>query len=105
MSMAHGIEIRVPFLDNRFLDLTHSIQSGVKYSGTHPKQLLIDAFADVLPEPIWNRPKMGFGFPFKKWLANDDFVKSIISPDSPQFQQFISGSMHWSQFLSLVLIK
>lgn len=105
MSMAHGIEIRVPFLDNRFLDLTHSIQSDVKYSGTNPKQLLIDAFADVLPEPIWNRPKMGFGFPFKKWLGNDDFVKSIISPDSPQFRQFISGTMHWSQFLSLVLIK
>ncbi len=105
MSMAHGIEIRVPFLDNQLLELTHSIQSGVKYTGTHPKQLLIDAFKDILPEPIWNRPKMGFGFPFKKWLAKDEFIKSVISPDSQEFQQFISGSMHWSQFLSLVLIK
>lgn len=105
MSMAHGIEIRVPFLDDRFMQLTHSIRSEVKYAGTHPKQLLIDAFKDVLPEPIWNRPKMGFGFPFKKWLAKDEFIQYIISPDSPEYSNFISGSMHWSKFLSLVLIK
>ncbi len=105
MSMAHGIEIRVPFLDNRVMELTHSISSEVKYAGAHPKQLLIDAFKDVLPEPIWNRPKMGFGFPFKKWLAKDEFIQSVISPDSPEYMDFTSGSMHWSKFLSLVLIK
>ena len=105
MSMAHGIEIRVPFLDNRFMELTHSIKSEIKYAGTHPKQLLIDAFKNELPEAIWNRPKMGFGFPFKKWLAKDDFIKSVISPETPEYRHFSSGSMHWSQFLSLVLIR
>lgn len=105
MSMSHGIEIRVPFLDKEFLDLSMKISSGIKSEGQWPKQLLIDSFRDMLPEAIWNRPKMGFGFPFTKWLANDDYVRSLIDPGSKDFKRFISGNMHWSQFLSLVLIK
>ncbi|MEO9145242.1 MAG: asparagine synthase (glutamine-hydrolyzing) [Ginsengibacter sp.] len=105
MSMAHGIEIRVPFLDQDFTELSMKISSKVKAGGRLPKQLLIDSFKDILPAPIWDRPKMGFGFPFKKWLANDDFVKNLISPDSKSYKSFVSGNMHWSQFLSLALIK
>ncbi|MDQ2719727.1 MAG: asparagine synthase (glutamine-hydrolyzing) [Bacteroidota bacterium] len=105
MSMAHGIEIRVPFLDKEFVDLSMHISDNVKSEGRFPKQLLIDTFKNMLPEATWNRPKMGFGFPFKKWLANDHFVQSIISPDSSDYKQFVSGNMHWSKFLSLALIK
>src|SRR4029079_19117342 len=79
MSMAHGVEIRVPFLDKEFITLSLQIQSAIKYAGSYRKQLLIDTFKDVLPEPIWNRPKMGFSFPFKEWLAKDDFVKETIN--------------------------
>ncbi|MEO8962480.1 MAG: asparagine synthase (glutamine-hydrolyzing) [Ginsengibacter sp.] len=104
MSMAHGIEIRVPFLDTEFIDLSMQIQSGIKYAG-RPKQLLIDSFKDILPEPIWNRPKMGFSFPFKKWLANSEYVKDIVKPGSTDYRRFAKGNMHWSQFLSLMLIK
>ncbi|MEO9005022.1 MAG: asparagine synthase (glutamine-hydrolyzing) [Ginsengibacter sp.] len=104
MSMAHGIEIRVPFLDTHFIDLSLQIQSGIKYVG-RPKQLLIDSFKDILPEPIWNRPKMGFSFPFKKWLTNSEYVKDIVKPGSKSYRRFAEGNMHWSQFLSLMLIK
>ena len=75
MSMSHGIEIRVPFLDRDFVDLSMQIDDSLKSKGDHPKQLLIDSFKEVLPEQVWKRPKMGFGFPFKKWLANDELVK------------------------------
>lgn len=105
MSMSHGIEIRVPFLDKDFMDISMKMSSMIKSAGKWPKQLLIDSFKDILPEAIWNRPKMGFGFPFTKWLANDDYIKSLIDPGSNDFKRFISGNMHWSQFLSLVLIK
>lgn len=105
MSMTHGIEIRVPFLDQEFVDLSMQISSSVKSAGKRPKQLLIDSFRDILPEAIWNRPKMGFGFPFKDWLANDEFMKGLIQPDHQDFQGLTSGSRHWSQFLSLALIK
>ncbi len=105
MSMTHGIEIRVPYLDNEFIELSLKIKSFLKYGGGRPKQLLIDSFKDILPEPIWNRPKMGFSFPFKEWLSKNEFVKDIIGTDDKNYKKFISGNMHWSQFLTLVLIK
>lgn len=105
MGMAHGIEIRVPFLDKEFVELSMNINAKLKEEGPLPKQLLIDSFKDILPETIWNRPKMGFGFPFKKWLASSDFIKSLIPPSDRNYKSFASGSMHWSQFMSLMLIK
>ena len=105
MGMAHGIEIRVPFLDQQFVDLSMSINSRLKEEGPLPKQLLIDSFKDILPEAIWNRPKMGFSFPFKKWLTSSSFVRSLVPPGDPNYKDFITGSMHWSQFLSLMLLE
>lgn len=105
MSMSHGIEIRVPFLDRDFVDLSMQIKDDLKSQGQLPKQLLIDSFKDILPQPIWDRPKMGFGFPFKKWLSNNQLVKDLMNPNSSDYKNFVSGNMHWSQFLSLVLIK
>ena len=103
MSMAHGIEIRVPFLDQNMLKLFYRLKSSVKYPGQWPKQLLVDAYKDRLPAPIWKREKMGFGFPFREWLANDDFIKSL-SP-AKEYTSFVSGNIHWSQFLTSMLIR
>jgi asparagine synthase (glutamine-hydrolysing) len=109
MSMAHGLEIRVPYLDKEFITLSLQIQSAVKYAGPYKKQLLIDTFKDILPEPIWNRPKMGFSFPFKEWLAKDQFVKDTIhsAGDSSKsnYKKFIEGDMHWSQLMTIVLLQ
>jgi asparagine synthase (glutamine-hydrolysing) len=109
MSMAHGVEIRVPFLDKDFINLTLQIKPVIKYAGNFKKQMLIDAFNDLLPEPIWNRPKMGFSFPFKEWLSKNEFVKSTVysSGNSAKalYKQFIDDKMHWSQLLTLVLLQ
>ena len=106
MSMAHGIEIRVPFLDAEFTKFSMEISSGVKYSGHFKKQLLIDAFKDVLPEPIWNRPKMGFSFPFKDWLSDDRYA---LPGKGKQFtiahDRLKADGLHWSQFFTLLLME
>jgi asparagine synthase (glutamine-hydrolysing) len=81
--------------------LTVKIQSDIKYNGTYKKQMLIDAFKYKLPESIWKRPKMGFAFPFKDWLINNDLAKEQIA----SYQKLKNGSMHWSQFLTLLLIE
>lgn len=108
MSMAHGIEIRVPFLDAEFIRLALQISSNVKYAGGG-KRLLIDAFTDVLPEAIYNRPKMGFAFPFKEWLAANAWVKDEMqaAPKEAQrtYELFLKGRRHWSQVLTLLLAK
>jgi asparagine synthase (glutamine-hydrolysing) len=109
MSMAHGVEIRVPFLDKEFITLSLQIQSAIKYAGKFKKQLLIDTFKDILPEQIWNRPKMGFSFPFKEWLAKNEFVKDSINSAGDaakiNYKKFLAGDMHWSQLMTLVLLQ
>ena len=106
MSMAHGLEIRVPFLDAEFIRLTLQINSIEKYTGPLRKQLLIDSFKDILPEPIWNRPKMGFSFPFKEWLSRDEFASDIMRNDNNgNYKKFIKGEMHWSLYLTAMLIE
>jgi asparagine synthase (glutamine-hydrolysing) len=109
MSMAHGVEIRVPFLDKEFIELSLQIRSSIKYAGKFKKQLLIDTFKDILPEPIWNRPKMGFTLPFKDWLAKDEFVKesihSSVDASKLNYKKFINGDMHWSQLMTIVLME
>ena len=105
MSMAHGLEIRVPFLDAEFIRLSLQICSAEKYKHAGNKQLLIDSFKDILPEAIWNRPKMGFSFPFKEWLARDEYARSIMGNDiNKNYKKFKAGEMHWSQYLTSMLI-
>jgi len=105
MSMAHGLEIRVPFLDAAFIRLVIQIESGIKYGGGLNKQLLIDCFKDILPEQVYNRPKMGFAFPFKEWLANNQYARQLLGENNNQvYQQFVSGELHWSQYLTTMLI-
>lgn len=105
MSMAHGLEIRVPFLEKDFIRQVFNIQSDIKYKGTHDKQLLIDSFKDILPRVIWDRPKMGFSFPFKEWLSSNRYA---ATPDGsnlePYHTKLINNQMHWSQFFTLLLM-
>lgn len=106
MSMAHGLEIRIPFLDVDFVKHTLQINSDIKYSGRLRKQLLIDAFKENLPEAIWNRPKMGFAFPFKEWLSNARYRNTQNGKDfSEQHSQLKNNQLHWSQFFTLMMLE
>ncbi|MEO6721249.1 MAG: asparagine synthase (glutamine-hydrolyzing) [Ferruginibacter sp.] len=106
MSMAHGIEIRVPFLDDEFTRFSLGIGSGVKYAGALKKQLLIDAFKEILPGPIWDRPKMGFSFPFKDWLSHDRYSTAAKGTRlSAWHKKLQMNEMHWSQFFTLLLME
>lgn len=109
MSMAHGIEIRVPFLDANLQRYCNRISSRTKYHHRLPKSLLIGAFKKELPEPVWNRPKMGFSFPFREWFAGSDFVKDSMKgagkTGTKNYEQFLRGNLHWSQLLTLMIVQ
>jgi len=108
MSMSHGLEIRVPFLDNAVIKTAFSITDKVKYSGSLPKQLLTETFKKEIPEAIWNRPKMGFSFPFNEWLKKSPLVKELAFSKNMATQQavkdFMQGSLHWSRIMSLLVL-
>jgi asparagine synthase (glutamine-hydrolysing) len=108
MSMAHGVEIRVPFLDLDFVKFALQIQTPLKYHGGG-KRILTEAFADILPSAVYNRSKMGFSFPFKEWLADNEWVRDQLANASPAisktYAEFVKGQRHWSQVMSLLLIR
>lgn len=68
-SMAHSLELRVPFLDHEVVEYVASVSGEVKSRGG-TKAFLIDAVHDLLPAEIAQRRKMGFVIPFSEWMRN-----------------------------------
>lgn len=71
MSMANGVEVRVPFLDKNVIQVVAKISSGLKQKGRCGKWLLKRAAEKILPRDIIYRPKTGFGAPLRTWLQTD----------------------------------
>jgi asparagine synthase (glutamine-hydrolysing) len=68
MSMGAGVEVRVPYLDHRFVELALSIPTSSKIGGGELKHLLKRAVREVLPHDILTRPKQGFRLPVDEWF-------------------------------------
>jgi asparagine synthase (glutamine-hydrolysing) len=80
-SMAHGLEVRVPFLDHRFVELVTGLPEGLKLKGFTTKYLWKKAIRDRIPEEIRKRGKKGFGIPIAKWLCGElrDLMLELLS--------------------------
>lgn len=70
MSMAHALEVRVPFLDHRLIEYVLGVSDDIKFPHT-PKSLLTTSFEGMLPHDVIHRPKMGFTFPWAIWMKNE----------------------------------
>ena len=94
MSMAHGLEVRSPFLDHRLVEFASKIPEKYAISGRSGKQVLKRAYADLIPREVLNRPKAGFTVPVGDWingslrnltrdllLASDAGVARVIRPE------------------------
>jgi len=68
MSMAHALEIRVPFLDHRFVEFTASLPGRWKLKGFQTKAVFRKALQGLLPDAIVWRGKQGYSLPIKNWL-------------------------------------
>jgi len=68
MSMAHALELRVPFLDREVITAAFQADDALKLSRGVTKPLLVDATRDLLPLDVWDRPKQGFVLPFATWM-------------------------------------
>jgi len=71
MTMAASIELRVPFLDYRMVELAASFPAHTKINGGNGKAILKSIMKNKLPDTIVNRKKMGFPVPIKDWFSND----------------------------------
>ena len=116
VSMAHGLEVRVPFVD-------HELQRAIWPAlGSHPslmkgKRLLHESLPVALPAPVVDRPKQGFTLPFETWMrgelreATRDGLEALaaagwIAPGAPSavWNAFERGQAHWSRAWGLGLL-
>ena len=77
-SMAHSLELRVPFVDHLlYAAVLPYLDSG--FDKNFPKKMLVDAVGDI-PLELINRPKMGFTFPFEDWMRKGQLKDLMIVP-------------------------
>jgi len=89
MSMAHSLELRVPFLDKEVMRLASSLPTDQRVNPIDTKYALRKAALDILPEEWANRPKLGFPVPIRYWMREEKYYKRIQdmfkSPAAGQF--------------------
>jgi asparagine synthase (glutamine-hydrolysing) len=79
MSMANGLEVRVPFLDHRVVDFVMSLPSQYKIDAERRKKIARDAFASLLPREVLSRKKKGFDVPVQDYLYKNEGIKSFLN--------------------------
>lgn len=93
MSMAHGIESRVPLLDKRLVEFAATIPANVKFKNGNLKYLIKSCFANTLPKKlVERRGKMGFPVPLKEWFSDElhDMVQDIFHSSKAKNREFIN---------------
>jgi asparagine synthase (glutamine-hydrolysing) len=107
MSMAVGLEIRVPFLDHCLVEEVISLPQQYK-KGRGVKPLLVEAFQNELPREVFDRPKQGFTLPMKDWirgplaaLTNEGVLAAAdwlgLAEPLLQKESFDKGNVHWTR--------
>ena len=109
MAMAHGLEVRVPFVDHELLGAVWPAL-GAYPALQRQKRLLSETLDLPLPESIVNRPKQGFMLPFEQWLGGAlaplvrDGLSQLaasgwLAPEAPDrvWDSWRAGSVHWTR--------
>jgi asparagine synthase (glutamine-hydrolysing) len=119
MSMAHGVELRVPFLDRSLVEACFRIPGNEKLQGNSPKGLLLASLGVELPRDIVHRPKRGFTLPFERWLRGDmrpvvedallkgnwDQTSMDAGAVRNVWKRFLAGETSWSRPWSLFVLQ
>ena len=91
MSMAFGLEVRVPFLDHHLVEWAFRLPDACKLTGQNGKRVVKQAMAPLLPPAILARPKQGFNLPMRKWLQSD--LRSLFL-DTIASRRFIERGLY-----------
>ncbi|WP_298274377.1 asparagine synthase (glutamine-hydrolyzing) [uncultured Bradyrhizobium sp.] len=101
MSMAHGLESRVPLLDHPLVEFLATVPADVKFMGGQMKQLMKTAYRDTLPKALLERrDKMGFPVPLKEWFDGElkNFVLDIFDEQRMKHRPFFNSDVVLSGF-------
>ena len=120
MSMAHSLEVRVPFLHHPLVEFVTQLPAGAKLRNGTPKALLVAALGGLLPSEVVNQTKRGFTFPWAAWLRGPlrEKMEQGLSDISPVlgeainakkaydvWQSYLAGGTSWSRPWSLYVLN
>ncbi len=102
MSMAHGLEVRVPFLDKDLVEFAEKMSTQDKVSMVNTKISLKDAFKDTLPEYLFREPKRGWFSPGAKWLRDDGMYEKVKKVLSAEYYKETQDMFNWSSLQQIL---
>jgi asparagine synthase (glutamine-hydrolysing) len=118
MSMAHGLELRVPLIDPEVVEHVLPIPAVEKAPPGSNKRLLRHALGGMVPAEVFARRKRGFLLPFRRWLAEDlqGRVQAVFLSEQPRgpwsveefrrvWRNFRRGRITWSRVLPLFILE
>ena len=98
MSMATGVEVRVPFLDIELVEFATQIPPYFKMKGLTTKYILKKLAEKYLPHEVVYRPKSGFGAPVRDWIINDldSMLLDYLSPSNIKKRGIFDSKSVWN---------
>jgi asparagine synthase (glutamine-hydrolysing) len=119
MTMANALELRVPFLDYRLVELAATLPEHLKIQGRTGKVVLRRAMRGMIPDPILNRPKKGFPVPTRTWFRGPlaGFAREVLLASGSACRQHFEtsaiesvlsehtrGTAHWEQEIWTLMV-
>jgi asparagine synthase (glutamine-hydrolysing) len=105
-SMAHSLEVRVPYLDHEVVESVEGLPQAMKVAQGRNKPLLADAVGDPLIDELAQARKRGFTFPFRNWMREHAGLLREIAGNTKVLErkavdrlwdEFGAGRLHWSR--------
>jgi asparagine synthase (glutamine-hydrolysing) len=92
-TMASSLEARSPFLDHQVMEFAAKLPTNLKLNGRNSKYILKQAFADLLPDEVKNRGKLGFGVPVGNWFRGPltSFLRDTLSSSATKDRGLLNG--------------
>jgi asparagine synthase (glutamine-hydrolysing) len=103
-SMAVGLEVRVPLLDNRILDYSWSVPTDRLVRNDENKAVLRGVLERYLPRQLLTKAKTGFHIPIRNWLGESlkPWAESLLHDEAPQVAEFLDVMQlmaMWNRYL------
>ncbi len=119
MSMAHSLEVRVPFVDREVVEFVTSLPEAWR-AGRSPKVLLLETVGDLLPPEVVRTRKRTFTFPWERWLRGPlaarvaqgigdipEPLRDILDPVAVRavWKEFLAGRTGWARPWALYVLN
>jgi asparagine synthase (glutamine-hydrolysing) len=100
MSMAHAVEVRPPFLDDRIVAFAARLPERFKFAGFETKFALRRLMRDALPKEVLRRPKVGFDIPIHEWFRG--VLRPLLLETLSESTVSQSGLFEWTEVRRIV---